>query len=49
MINNKSVKFIKLDIKKKIRLKNENPDLIFHLAGSLSAKYFDQNHFSQQK
>ena len=38
MINNKSVKFIKFDIKKKIYFKNENPDLIFHLAGSLGVQ-----------
>ena len=49
MINNKSVKFIKFDIKKKIYLKNENPDLIFHLAGSLGVQNISSKPFITAK
>ncbi len=49
MVKNKSVKFINLDIKKKIRLKNENPDLIFHLAGSLGVKNISTKPFLTAK
>ncbi len=49
LISNNSVKFINLDIKKKINLKNENPDLIFHLAGSLGVKNVSMKPFETAK
>ena len=49
MIKNKSIKFINLDIKKKIKLKNENPDLIFHLAGSLGVQNISSKPFLTAK